>query len=57
MTNSDLVALRQIVAENPGISVEEIGQELLRARAERSASYRNQAGLDRGMERVLDRDY
>lgn len=47
LTENDVDTLRQIVAENPGVSTEELQRLLLDERAMRSRVYRSNAGLDK----------
>jgi len=56
LTENDFDALRQIIAENPGISTSEASRFLLDERAARSQMYRNRAGLDRGAQTAFDLD-
>jgi len=56
LTENDFDTLRQIVAENPGISTSEASQLLLEERAARSRMYRTQAGMDRGARDAFDLD-
>jgi hypothetical protein len=56
LTENDFDTLRQIVAENPGISTSEASQLLLEERAARSRMYRTRAGMDRGAQDAFDLD-
>jgi hypothetical protein len=56
LTDSDVESLKEIVTSNPAISVEEATAELLKQRAQRSAMYRSNAGLNRLEQAALDRE-
>lgn len=56
LTDHDVQSLKDIVAADPSISVEEATAEMLRQRAQRSSTYRSEAGLSRLEQSALDRD-
>lgn len=56
ISTNDMEALKQIIADNPGITAEQAAQELVLQRGQRQTMYRSGASLDRMEQSALDRE-